>query len=77
MKDFVNWLIRAIVNNQEKVEVSENEENGNISLFVKVSPEDLGKVIGKKGKIIKAIRTLVRVRAIKEGKRVNLVLDKQ
>lgn len=74
MKDFVTWLIKAIVDNPEKVTVSESEENGQIMVEVTVAKEDMGKVIGKGGKIIKSIRNLLRVRGMKEEKRVNLNL---
>ena len=74
MKDFLSWLIKAIVDNPEKVTVSETENNGQLTLKLNVAQEDMGKVIGKGGKIIKSIRSLLRVRAIKEGKSVNLEL---
>lgn len=74
MKDFLSWLIKAIVDNPEKVAVSETEDNGQLTLKLNVAQEDMGKVIGKGGKIIKSIRSLLRVRAIKEGKSVNLEL---
>ncbi|MBI5465654.1 KH domain-containing protein [Candidatus Gottesmanbacteria bacterium] len=77
MKDFLTWLIKAIVDNPEKVTVSETEENGQIILKLSVAAEDMGKVIGKGGKIIKSIRHLARVRGAKEEKRVNVVLLEQ
>ncbi len=74
MKDFVVWLIKGIVDNPDKVNAEEFEENGQVNLELVVAPEDMGRVIGKGGKIIKSIRHLLRVKAVKEGKRVNLNL---
>lgn len=74
MKDFVISLVRAIVDKPEKVEVWEDEIDELVRLRLKVDEEEMGRVIGRGGKIIKAIRALVRIRAIKEGKSVNLEL---
>ena len=74
MKDFITWLIKAIVDNPDKVSVEEKEENGQTTYSLSVAQEDMGKVIGRGGKIIKSIRKLLGVRAAKEGKRVNLKL---
>jgi len=73
MKDFLVYIIKEIVGKPESVEISENEdEEGRITLTIKASPEDLGRIIGKKGRIIKAIRNLVKIKAIK-AKRVVFV----
>ncbi|TSC54250.1 MAG: hypothetical protein LiPW16_80 [Microgenomates group bacterium LiPW_16] len=77
MKALLTWLIKAIVDNPEKVKVSETEDNGQLTLKLNVAKEDMGKVIGKGGKIIKSIRSLLGVRGTKEEKRVNLVLVEQ
>lgn len=77
MKALLTWLIKAIVDNPEKVKVSETEDNGQLTLKLNVAKEDMGKVIGKGGKIIKSIRKLLGIRGTKEEKRVNLVLIEQ
>lgn len=77
MKDFLVWLIKAIVDNPEKVSVREIEDNGQLTLELSVAKEDMGKVIGKRGKIIKSIRKLLGVRGVKEEKKVNIVLLEQ
>lgn len=74
MKNLLIWLVKAIVDNPKMVKVSERQENGQSALQLSLSKEDVGKVIGKGGKTIKSLRNLVRVRAIKEGKRVNIEL---
>lgn len=69
MKEFLTKIISAIVAENSAVEIQE-EENGGLTLFTIVVPEsEVGKVIGKEGKVINAIRCLVRLKGLKEGKR--------
>lgn len=70
MGDLVEILAKALVDNPDEVEVNEIEGTQSIIIELKVAPEDMGKVIGKQGRIAKAIRTLVKAAAIKENKRV-------
>lgn len=75
MRDFCEYLVKNLVDNPDKVDVSETEdEYQTVVLTITVDPLDMGKVIGKEGKIIKAIRDLVKILAVKEQKRVNVVL---
>lgn len=74
MKDFVEWVVKKIVDQPDQVLVEEINQENQILLNLKVAREDMGRVIGKTGKIIKAIRNLVKILAIKEGKLVNLQL---
>lgn len=69
MKELVEVLARALVDHPEKVEVKQIEGEKSIILELRVDSEDMGKVIGKQGKIAKAIRTVVKAAATKEGKR--------
>lgn len=74
MKDALDYILKAIVTKPEEVEITE-ENNGEVTNFVvKVNKEDIGRVIGKGGKIIKAIRNVIKITAIKEGKRINITL---
>lgn len=75
MKNLLEYLVKNIVEQPEavKVEATETPE-GFVNLQLTVAPEDMGMVIGKGGRIIRALRNLVRVKAIKEGKRVNVEL---
>lgn len=76
MKQLLEYIIPNIVNHPEDVVIAETEENGLLNLSIKVNPEDMGRVIGKSGKVIKAIRQIGRIIAIKKGVRVNIdVLD--
>ena len=75
MKDLLEYLVKNIVAQPEavKIEATETPE-GFVNLKLSVAPEDMGMVIGKGGRIIRALRNLVRVKAIKENKRVNVEL---
>nr|WP_241754894.1 KH domain-containing protein [Koleobacter methoxysyntrophicus] len=70
LKDLVEILAKALVDHPEEVQVNQVEGEQSIILELRVSQEDMGKVIGKQGRIAKAIRTLVKAAAAKEGKRV-------
>lgn len=70
MGELVETIAKALVDNPDEVEVSEIEGIQSVIIELKVAEEDMGKVIGKQGRIAKAIRTVVKAAAIKENKRV-------
>lgn len=70
MKELVKFIARSLVDDPDAVNVTEIEGERSIILELRVAPEDMGKVIGKQGKIAKAIRTITKATAAKEGKRV-------
>ena len=70
MGHLVEVIAIGLVDNPEQVNVNEIEGNRSIILELKVAPEDMGKVIGKQGRIAKAIRTVVKAAATKQNKRV-------
>ncbi|MBU5437730.1 KH domain-containing protein [Tissierella sp. MSJ-40] len=70
MGELVEIIAKALVDNPNEVEVNEVEGTQSVIIELKVSPEDMGKIIGKQGRIAKAIRTVVKAAAIKENKRV-------
>jgi predicted RNA-binding protein YlqC (UPF0109 family) len=72
MKELVEFIARSLVDNPDDVQVTEIEEEGSIIIELRVAPDDMGKVIGKQGKIAKSIRTLTKAAAAKEGKRVGV-----
>lgn len=72
MKDLVSHIARSLVENPEQVEVLSAEEENQVNLELRVAQEDMGKVIGKQGRIAKAIRVVVKAAATKEGKKANL-----
>lgn len=70
MKELVEIIAKSLVDNPDMVKVNEISGEQSIILELKVAQEDMGKVIGKQGRIAKAIRTVVKAAAIKENKRV-------
>lgn len=70
MGEIVSILAKALVDHPEQIEVKEIEDGQSIVIELKVAPEDMGKIIGKQGKIAKAIRTVVKAAAIKQNKKV-------
>lgn len=70
MGELVELIAKALVDNPEEVEVNEIEGTQSVIIELKVAEEDMGKIIGKQGRIAKAIRTVVKAAAIKENKRV-------
>ena len=69
MTELVKFMIQQLVDNKDEVAVTQGEDN---TITVKVSKDDMGKVIGKDGRIAKAIRTIVKAVAAKEEKRVTI-----
>lgn len=74
MKDFLLYLIQNIVSDKEAITIDEQNEMGFDNLYLSVAPNDMGKVIGKEGRIIRSIRDLVRILSIKNGLRSNVIL---
>ncbi len=70
MGELVEFLAKSLVDNPDLVEVKEVEGSQSLIIELSVAPEDMGKVIGKQGRIAKAIRTVVKAAATKENKRV-------
>ena len=72
LKELTLQMARAVVNNSDEVKVEEVEGASMIVLELSVHPEDMGRIIGKEGRVANAMRTLLRTSAAKDGKRVNL-----
>ncbi|MBI5649192.1 MAG: KH domain-containing protein [Chloroflexi bacterium] len=72
LDNLVAYIARALVEHPDQVEVNADERGGAITLELYVAQGDMGRVIGKGGRIANAMRTLVRVAAMREGKRVSL-----
>ncbi|MDD3252339.1 MAG: KH domain-containing protein [Lachnospiraceae bacterium] len=70
MKELVEVIARALVDNPSEVVVTETDQDGETLIELKVAPSDMGKVIGKQGRIAKAIRSVVKAAASKEEKKV-------
>jgi predicted RNA-binding protein YlqC (UPF0109 family) len=70
MRELVEYLVRALVENPDAVEVEEFDEDGDLVLEVTVADEDLGRVIGRGGRIANAIRTVARAAGSRDDRRV-------
>ncbi len=77
MKKALDYIISNIVDEPKKVEITEEEKDGIINFTITVAKEDMGKVIGKNGKVIKAIRNVVKIPAIKQGKKIYITLAEE
>lgn len=72
MKQLLEYIARGLVDSPDAVDVTELEENGELVYELRVATEDMGKVIGRGGRIAKEIRILMRSVATREGKRVSV-----
>ncbi len=75
MKELVEVIAKALVSNPDQVVVTETESEGETVLQLTVDPADVGKVIGKQGRIAKAIRSVLKAAASREEKRVSLDIE--
>lgn len=75
MKDLLEYIVKNIVDSPDEVKITETAQGEEEILNIKVAPIDMGRVIGKNGQIIKSIRTLLRTRAFKEGKKIQVLLE--
>ena len=72
MKDLLTYIAQNLVEHPQAVDVQETEADGNVVLELRVYPSDMGKVIGRQGRIAKEIRTLMRSVAQRQGKKVSV-----
>ena len=72
MKELVEVIAKALVENPDEVVVTQKEEGKNITVELHVAPSDMGKVIGKQGRIAKAIRSVVKAASSQDNKRVDV-----
>ena len=72
MKELVEYIAKSLVEDPSQVKVTEIKDGSSTILELEVAPDDMGRVIGKNGRVANAIRVLVRVLAAKQGKRVTL-----
>jgi predicted RNA-binding protein YlqC (UPF0109 family) len=74
MKELIEFIVKSIVNNPNDVVVTEEKSEGGVLLKLQVHADDMGRVIGKQGRVVQAMRTLLRIMAVKQGTRVELVV---
>lgn len=77
MTKLVEAIARSLVNHPDKVEVTETAGRQGTVIQLKVDPEDMGKVIGKQGRIAKALRVVVKAAATKDNKKVTVEIVKE
>lgn len=77
MKDTLMHLVSQIVDNPKDVKIGEEEQDGIVQFIIHVNKDDMGKIIGKEGKIIRALRNVMKIPAMKENKRINISLEEQ
>lgn len=75
MEDILKTIIENLVDEKDKVEISRVDDEKGVLLKVKVADEDMGKVIGKQGRIAKAIRTVMKAITAKEYKKVGILFE--
>lgn len=74
MKNLLEFILIHIVTNPDAIVVEETEQDGEMLYSIRVHADDIGRVIGKSGHVIQSIRTIAKVRAMKEGTRIRIVL---
>lgn len=74
MKETLEYIISSIVDDPKQVAIKEEDIEGTRQFTITVAQEDIGKVIGKEGKIIRAIRNVMKIPATKQGIRVQIAL---
>ena len=72
LENLLLFLARSLVDEPEKVEVESRETESRVDLTLRVAQGDMGKVIGRSGRIVKAIRTVMKAASVKVNKRVNV-----
>lgn len=70
MKELLEYLAKSLVDSPDEVQVRLLEAEKTVVLELRVAADDMGKIIGKNGRIAQAIRTVIKAAAVKEGKRV-------
>ena len=75
MKELVEFIVKSLVDNPENLVITTEEDGELLKIFIKADENDIGKIIGKQGKIAKAIRTIVRSSATKLGKKVIIEIN--
>jgi len=74
MKEAVETIVKALVGNADAVEVTENSDGKTVKFGVRVAADDFGRLIGREGRTIKAIRSILYFAGLKQGKRFHLDL---
>ena len=77
MLELIKFVVGSFAEKPQDVEYQVSEDDKNVSVTVILNPDDMGKVIGRQGKIAKALRTLVRAGSLKENKKYNIEIKER
>ena len=77
MLELVKYIVRQFAEYKDEIEYLVEDKNGTVEITVLLDESDMGKVIGKQGKIAKALRTIVRCASAKEGKKYNIEIKEK
>ncbi len=77
MKKTLDFILKCLVENPDKIEIDEKEEDGVVTYTISAAEEDMGKIIGKGGKVIKSLRNIMKISAMKENKKIFINLAEQ
>ena len=75
IKEFVEYIVKSLVSNHEHILVNVREEQGTVTVSVNVAEDDMGRIIGRKGRTVNSIRSLLRVLGSEHGMRVELDIE--
>ena len=75
MKDTLNFIVTSIVEKPDAVSIAEEEKDGVLNFVITVDKDDMGRIIGKQGKVIKSIRNVMKIPAIKGNKKIYISLS--
>ena len=75
IKEFVQYIVKSLVSNHEHILVNVSEEQGTVTVNINVAEEDMGRIIGRKGRTVNSIRSLLRVLGSERGMRVELDIE--
>ncbi len=76
MEELVKYIVTSLVDNEDEVKIESTREGDSINILVTVAPDDVGKVIGKNGRIAQSIRAIVKSVSAKEKIRYNVKINK-
>lgn len=75
MKDLVAFIVTSLVDNPDQVRVGQRQHGSEVQIQVKVAKDDMGRVIGKNGRVANAIRMILNVAAAQKGKRISMDIE--
>lgn len=74
MRDTLHFIVTSIVDDVDAVTIDEAEEDGVVNFTIGIAKDDMGKIIGKEGKVIRSIRNVMKIKAMKQNTRINITL---